>query len=77
MFNGIGMTELIIILVVALLVFGPKKLPEMGKAIGSAVTQFKKGLAGVTEEEKKPAPPAQIKDSYPPDPGKEPSEPTG
>ncbi len=39
--------ELLIILVVALLVFGPKKLPEMGKAIGSAVTEFKKGLANV------------------------------
>jgi len=46
MLGNIGLTEIIIVLVVALLIFGPKKLPEMGKAIGSAVTEFKKGLSG-------------------------------
>lgn len=74
--GGIGTGEIIIILIVALLVFGPKKLPEMGKAIGSAVTQFKKGLAGQADEEKK-TPPAQIKESSPVDSGKGPSEPAG
>jgi len=38
------MPELIIILVVALLIFGPKKLPEMGSAIGKSIKEFKKGV---------------------------------
>jgi sec-independent protein translocase protein TatA len=36
--------ELIIVLVVALLIFGPKKLPEMGSAIGKTVKSFRKGM---------------------------------
>jgi sec-independent protein translocase protein TatA len=42
MFGNIGPTELIVILVIALLVFGPKKLPEIGRSIGRAVREFKK-----------------------------------
>lgn len=42
MFGSIGMPELILILVVALLVFGPKKLPEIGKSIGKGLAEFKK-----------------------------------
>ena len=37
--------ELIIVLVVALLVFGPKKLPEMGSSIGKSITAFRKGMS--------------------------------
>jgi TatA/E family protein of Tat protein translocase len=39
---GIGLPELIIILVVALIVFGPKKLPELSKALGRGMSEFKK-----------------------------------
>jgi sec-independent protein translocase protein TatA len=46
---GIGMPELIVIFVVALVVFGPSKLPEMGKSLGEAIRGFKKA---VTEPEK-------------------------
>lgn len=46
-----GPLEIIAIVVVALLIFGPKKLPEMGKAIGSAVTEFKKGISGHSESD--------------------------
>lgn len=49
MLGNIGFTEILVILVIALVFFGPKKLPEMGKAIGSAVTEFKKGLSGQVE----------------------------
>lgn len=42
--------DLFIILVVALLVFGPKKLPEMGAAIGKSVTAFKKGIKESTDD---------------------------
>ena len=37
----LGPTELILILVVALVIFGPKKLPEVGKSIGQAIQEFK------------------------------------
>jgi sec-independent protein translocase protein TatA len=42
MFGSIGMPELILIFVVALLVFGPKKLPEIGRSIGKGLAEFKK-----------------------------------
>ena len=42
MFGSIGMPELVLIFVVALLVFGPKKLPELGKSLGRGLAEFKK-----------------------------------
>jgi sec-independent protein translocase protein TatA len=42
MFGSIGMPELILIFIVALLVFGPKKLPEIGKSIGKGLAEFKR-----------------------------------
>ncbi|MFA5389001.1 MAG: twin-arginine translocase TatA/TatE family subunit [Candidatus Omnitrophota bacterium] len=41
---GIGMPELILILVICLLVFGAAKLPEIGKSLGKAISEFKKGM---------------------------------
>lgn len=41
--------ELLIILAIALLIFGPKKLPEIGKAVGGSVAEFKKAMEGKTE----------------------------
>lgn len=42
MFGSIGMPELVLIFVVALLVFGPKKLPEIGKSLGKGLAEFKR-----------------------------------
>ena len=53
-FHGL---DLIVILVIALLIFGPKKLPEMGSAIGKSIKEFRKGMNELTqgkEEEKSP-----------------------
>jgi TatA/E family protein of Tat protein translocase len=45
----IGMPELIVIFIVALLVFGPKKLPELGKALGKGLGELKKALQDVKD----------------------------
>ncbi|MFB6465453.1 twin-arginine translocase TatA/TatE family subunit [Cytobacillus sp. Hz8] len=52
MFSNIGVPGLILILVLALIVFGPKKLPEIGRAIGQSLREFKNSTKGLIEEEK-------------------------
>ena len=42
MFGSIGMPELIIIFVIALIIFGPRKLPELGKSLGRSLNEFKR-----------------------------------
>ena len=44
--GSIGTPELIVILVIALVIFGPGKLPEVGKAIGKGINEFKDALTG-------------------------------
>ena len=54
MFGSIGMPELIIIFVIALIIFGPRKLPELGKSLGKSLAEFKKAsneLRNTLEEE--------------------------
>ncbi len=56
--SNIGPMELIIVLVIALIVIGPKRLPEVGKSLGKGMREFKESLAGETErrdEEERPA----------------------
>jgi sec-independent protein translocase protein TatA len=50
---GLGMPELIIILVIALIIFGAGKLPEIGTSLGRAITGFKKALGEHPEDEAK------------------------
>ena len=46
MLNSIGPTELIIVLVIVLLIFGPKRLPGLGKQLGSGMREFKDSISG-------------------------------
>lgn len=50
MLRNIGMTELLVILAVVLLIFGPQKLPEMGKAFGRALREFRSATRDLSEE---------------------------
>lgn len=49
----VGPTEIILILAIVLLLFGGKKLPELMRGIGQGAREFKKGISGESEEEKK------------------------
>ena len=52
--GSIGMPEMLVILVIALIVFGPRKLPELGKSLGKSLAEFKKAsneLKSTLEEE--------------------------
>ncbi|OFW29985.1 MAG: hypothetical protein A3G76_12855 [Acidobacteria bacterium RIFCSPLOWO2_12_FULL_65_11] len=54
MFGSIGMPELIIIFLIALIIFGPRKLPELGKSLGKSLAEFKRAsneLKSTLEEE--------------------------
>ena len=46
MFNSIGPTELIIVLVIVLLIFGPKRLPGLGRQLGTGMREFKDSISG-------------------------------
>lgn len=50
MFSRIGTSELILILVIALVIFGPSKLPEIGRAIGTSIKEFKKSIGSISED---------------------------
>lgn len=57
---GFSMPELILILVIALIVFGPGKLPEVGKAIGKGINEFRRAT---TEQSAPPAVKAETKEN--------------
>ena len=69
MFGSIGMPELMIIFVIALIIFGPRKLPELGRSMGRSLSEFKRASNELRStldeeiriEEKDPAPPAAAK----------------
>ena len=54
MFGSIGMQELIIVFVIALIIFGPRRLPDLGKSLGRSIAEFKRAsndLRNTLEEE--------------------------
>jgi sec-independent protein translocase protein TatA len=53
MIQNIGVPGLILILILALIVFGPSKLPEIGRAFGRTLTEFKSATKGLVSDEEK------------------------
>jgi sec-independent protein translocase protein TatA len=51
---GLGMQELIVVLLIVLVVFGSTRLPEIGKGLGKAISNFKKGMSEANEIEMTP-----------------------
>jgi sec-independent protein translocase protein TatA len=56
MFQNIGPVGLLLIVIVALILFGPNKLPELGRAFGRTLREFKEGTKELLKEEDKPDP---------------------
>ncbi len=50
--GNIGIGELLVVLVIVLVLFGAKKLPDVGKSLGEGIREFKKALQGPSDEEK-------------------------
>jgi sec-independent protein translocase protein TatA len=48
---GLGVPELMVILVIALVIFGPSKLPQIGSGLGKAIRDFKKGVTGGEDDD--------------------------
>jgi sec-independent protein translocase protein TatA len=60
----IGITGLIVILLVALIVFGPKRLPEMGRSLGKGMREFKDSISGKDDKPEIPPPSADDSKSH-------------
>lgn len=50
MFGSLGTPEILVILVVILLLFGAKRLPELGKSLGTGMREFKRSLSGLADD---------------------------
>ena len=48
---NVGLPEILIVLAIALIVFGPKRLPEMGRSLGKGIREFKDSVTGKDEED--------------------------
>ncbi len=67
MFGPIGMQEMLFILAAALLIFGPRKLPELGRTLGRGMAEFRRATGDLKrsidmeiDDEKRPSPPRRI-----------------
>lgn len=72
MFGNLGFTEILIILLVLLLVFGARRIPEIGSSLGRGIKEFKRSIRDVTEDEPRVMPPPPPTSSNAPPSGGEP-----
>jgi sec-independent protein translocase protein TatA len=60
---NVGPLELIVVLIIALVIFGPKRLPELGRSVGKGIREFRSSVSGSVDpddEDDSPSKPAQI-----------------
>lgn len=57
MLGNFGMTEILMLLVICLVLFGAKRIPEIGSSIGKGIKEFKRGLKDADSSEPTPPPP--------------------
>jgi sec-independent protein translocase protein TatA len=58
--GNIGLPEILIVLVIALIIFGPKRLPELGRSLGRGIREFRASISGDDGDEGSSSKPAQI-----------------
>jgi sec-independent protein translocase protein TatA len=63
---NIGAAEVIIVLVIVLLIFGPKRLPDLGRSLGKGMREFKDSITGKDDDEEKPELTAAAHEEEPP-----------
>ena len=62
---NVGPLELAIVLIIALVIFGPKRLPELGRSMGRGIREFRSSISGKDDEEE-PSQPARIESAEQP-----------
>jgi sec-independent protein translocase protein TatA len=61
MLGNIGPLEIVVVLIIALIVFGPKRLPELGRSLGKGIREFRGSLSGENDDDdERQEPPAEI-----------------
>jgi sec-independent protein translocase protein TatA len=66
MLGNLGMPEILLIMVIVLLVFGAKRLPEIGASMGKGIREFKKSMKEITDDSDTPAPRRDLPRNDPP-----------
>jgi sec-independent protein translocase protein TatA len=57
---NVGPLELVVVLIIALVIFGPKRLPELGRSMGKGIREFRSSVGGKDKDEDEPSKPAEI-----------------
>ncbi len=57
---NVGPLELIVVLIIALVIFGPKRLPELGRSMGKGIREFRASVSGKDDDDDEPSKPAEI-----------------
>jgi sec-independent protein translocase protein TatA len=60
MLGNIGPLEIIVVLIIALIVFGPKRLPELGRSLGRGIREFRGSVSGDHDDDERPTSPQEI-----------------
>jgi len=60
MLGNIGPLEIVVVLIIALIVFGPKRLPELGRSLGKGIREFRGSVSGESDDDERSEQPAEI-----------------